>query len=448
MRYLGNTPSDIAEMLARIGVSSVDDLFEQVPAELRLDRPLALPEAMSEPALLDHLERLARSNRTAPDVLSFAGAGVYRHASPVAVDYLLKRGELFTAYTPYQPEISQGTLQAVFEFQTMVAELLGTDVANASMYDGSTATAEAILMARRLTRRDRVLVSGALHPEYSDVCRTYNEGNGGRLETVSYGEDGATDLDALERALGKDVAAVVIELPNFFGVLEDIARVADLAHASGALLVVAVTEATALGVIEAPGTLGADIVAGEGQALGLPMNLGGPHCGLFGARMDHVRQMPGRLAGQTQDTAGLRSYVLTLATREQHIRRERATSNICTNQGLMALAVCIYLSLMGPEGLARVGRANLALGRRLRLGVERSKRLAPRFPGGPIYNELAVRVPGDAAEVARSAQAQGVLPGVPLGRFDAALADTLLVNVTELHTEADVDRLLAVLDAA
>lgn len=454
MRYIPNTEEDLGRMLEAIGVQSIDDLFAQIPEELRLNRPLDLPPALAEPELMRHLGELAGSNRDATRTLSFLGAGVYHHASPTAVDSLVRRGEFFTAYTPYQPELAQGTLQTIFEFQTMVAELLGTEIANASLYDGSTGTAEAILMARRVTRRDVAVVSTAVHPEYREVVRTYLQGIGDPegadptvrdLREVGFTAAGTTDLAALEATLDDQTAAVVVQHPNFFGCLEDLDAIAALAHARGALLVVVNTDPSAFGVLEAPGAYDADIVVAEGQALGVPMSYGGPHVGLFGTRSKFVRQVPGRLCGQTVDVDGQTGYVLTLTTREQHIRREKATSNICTNQGLVALQVCIYLSLMGPAGLERVARTGAAHAHRFRERVAALPGFGELFPGSSIYHEVAVRTPGPATQVVERLLAEGIAAGVPLSRFYAGMEHGLLVNFTELHSEADVERLLAAL---
>lgn len=448
MRYIPNTEEDLGRMLQVIGVASIDDLFAQIPEELRLGRDLDLPPPLAEPQLMAHLGELASRNRDATRVRSFLGAGVYRHVAPTAVDALVRRGEFFTAYTPYQPELAQGTLQAIFEFQTMVAELLGTEVANASLYDGSTATAEAILMARRVTRRDVTVVAQTVHPEYRQVAHTYLEGIGeagtGDLVEVGFA-GGTTDLAVLAEAIDGRTAAVVVQHPNFFGCLEDLDAIAKLAHDKGALLVVVNTDPTAFGLLEAPGAYDADIVVAEGQALGVPLSFGGPHVGLFGTRTKFVRQVPGRLCGQTVDVDGKRGYVLTLTTREQHIRREKATSNICTNQGLVALQVCIYLSLMGPRGLERVARTSLAHAHRFRAAVAKMPGYGLLFPDAAIYHEVAVRTPIPAVDLVERLMTKDIAAGVPLGQFYPGMENALLVNFTEVHSEADVEALLAAL---
>lgn len=447
MRYIPHTPQDIAEMLQVIGVESVADLFKQIPVEGQLNRPLAIPEPMCEPDLIGHMSALAEKNKIPTKIPPFLGGGVYPHVSPTAVDHLLHRGEFFTAYTPYQAELSQGTLQVIFEFQTMVAEVLGTEVANASLYDGSTGMSEGILMARRITRRQRALVSEAVHPEYREVAATYNEGLIGALDIIPLTAGGLTDMDALRAAMGDDVACVVIQTPNFFGCLEEVEEAAQIAHDAGALLVAVNNEPTAFGLLQPPGKMGADIVAGEGQALGLPVNLGGPHCGLLGTRKKYIRQIPGRLCGRSKDSTGAEGFVLTLSTREQHIRREKATSNICTNQGLMALAVCIYLTLMGPEGLKQVARTNLALAHHLKKRVEGSKKLTLAFPETPVYNEMVILLEEDALEASERLCAMGIVPGLPLSRVLPGWSNGLLVNVTERHSIAHVDALVDALEA-
>ncbi len=448
MRYLPHTPEDVRTMLDAIGVDDVDALFEPIPPALRLDRPLDLPPALDEAALREQASRLAERNAVVPVQRNFAGAGVYTHVRPAAVEAIVQRGEFFTAYTPYQPEVSQGVLQATFEFQTMVCELLGTEVANASLYDGATAAAEATLMARRVTRRDRVVVAPGVHPDTAAVIEQYNRGNGGQVVSVPgvSASAGLTDLPVDEQT-----AALVVQTPGFYGVIEDIEAAAAAAHAAGALLVAIVGEATALGVLEPPGYLGADIVVAEGQPLGLPPSFGGPHCGLFGTRRRLVRQMPGRVVGQAVDADGHRAFVLTLTAREQHIRRHRATSNICTNQGLMALAIAVWLALMGPRGLERIGRNCLAACERLRRRIEAAPHLQLVDPNAPTYNELAVRLPGAraAAVVERMlASSPQWLAGVAAARWSGHPDDVLLVATNERHRPADIDAFVDALDRA
>ncbi len=445
MRYIPNTPQDIGDMLASIGVDSIEALFEQIPEAGRLGRPLDIPAALCETDLVNHLQDLAAQNTVRGKTPPFIGGGVYNHISPSAVDHLLHRGEYFTAYTPYQAELSQGTLQVIFEFQTMVAELLGTEVANASLYDGSTGMSEGIMMARRITRRSEAIVSAAVHPEYREVAQTYNEGLATTLSEVKVGPDGTTPLEALKAAVTDDTACIVVQTPNYFGCLEDIPAIAEVAHEAGALLVVVNNEPTAFGIVEPPGLQGADIVVGEGQALGLPVNLGGPHCGLLGTRKKYIRQMPGRLCGRSRDATGRDGFVLTLSTREQHIRLEKSTSNICTNQGLMDLAGWIYLTLMGPTGMERVGHINLGLMHRFRNRLQETPGVRLAFPNTPVYNESVILTDDPVDEVIRRCSEAGVLPGISVAKAYTELGNALLVNITELHTAEDVDLLVQLL---
>lgn len=445
MRYIPHTPDDVARMLAVCGVGSIDDLFCGVPKRLRLTKLLDLDPALGEPDLLAHLSALADKNtvarRRGEGPLMFLGAGAARHLAPAAVDILLQRAEFYTSYTPYQPEISQGTLQAIFEFQTIVCELFALDVANASMYDGASAAAEAALMARRLTGRPRVLLSAGVHPEYRHTVACYLRGLGEPCAEVPVTEAGTTDQAALRRMLSDDVACVLTQSPNFFGVIEDQAGVSQVAHATGALSVGCVAEPAALAILRPPGEAGCDIAVGEGLGFCGHISLGGPGVGLFATRTAHLRQMPGRLVGETVDAAGQRGYVLTLATREQHIRRERATSNICTNQGLMALAFAINLCLLGRAGLRKLAEANLSLAEYAKERLQTLSGYALKF-SGPTFNEFALRVRGgDADRVVAELLARGIVPGVALGRFDERYRDTLLIAFSEFHRRADIDRL-------
>jgi glycine dehydrogenase subunit 1 len=448
MRYLPHTAADVERMLGVIGKRSVAELFgELIPPALQLGRALELPPALDEATLLDHLHDLAAHNHVIGPS-SFLGAGVHPHAISSAVDLLLQRSEFYTSYTPYQPEISQGTLQAIFEYQTMVGEIFGLALANASMYDGSTATAEAVLMARRLTSRTRAVASAGLHPEYRQVTRTYLHGLDAELETTPLAASGQTDLGALAEHLGADAGCVIVQSPNFFGVIEDVAAIAKLAHECGALCIAVTTEPLALGLLEAPGALGADIAVGEGIGLAIPPTLGGPGLGLFAARDEppYRKALPGRLVGETVDRQGRRGYVLTLATREQHIRRERATSNICTNTGLVALAFTIHLAMLGKRGFRQLAHLCYAKAQYARDAVCGRAGFAPRF-STPTFAEFAVRVPGgDAERLVTRALERGVLPGVACGTFDPLYGDTLLVNVSEVHHKADIDRLAQTLE--
>ena len=453
MRYLPHTEQDVARMLRVIGAPSVDALFAHIPAAVRSKSALDLGPALDEASLLAHLGELAAQSRAAlsDGNSSFLGGGLIPHHIPTAVDAMLGRAEWYTSYTPYQPEISQGTLQAVFEFQTIVAELLGLEVANASMYDGASACAEAILMARRLTGRARAVLSSSLHPNYRAVCETYLAGMHEAADRVLVdapldAKSGRTDVNALANLIDETVACVVIQTPGYFGVVEDLAPLAAAAHAKGALLVVVSTEPLAFGVVKSPGTLGADIACGEGLGLGFYPTLGGPAVGMFAARAVHTRALPGRLVGETVDKDGRRGYVLTLATREQHIRREKATSNICTNTGLMALAFTIHLCLLGRRGFRDLARLNLAK-------CEHAKKAITALRGfslvyeGPTFNEIAVRVRGGEPERAvEKLTGEGLFAGVPASSPGSKSKDLLLIAVTERHRKSDIDRLARALD--
>ncbi len=445
--YSPHTPGDLAAMLQAIGVASADDLVAHVPGHLRATAGIDLAPGLTEPELRARFVALAARNTGADGRAVFLGAGAYPHFSPGVVNQILLRSEFATAYTPYQPEVSQGTLQAIFEFQTFSALLLGLEVANASMYDGASATAEAVLMARRLLPDRRVvLLSRALHPHYREVVATYLRGLAGvELREVGFAEDGRTDADALRAQVGADTLCVVLGYPNVFGVIEDVAGIAGVVHAAGGLLVTATCEPLALALVRSPGSAGADIAVAEGQSLGLPVSYGGPGVGLFATHERFLRSMPGRIVGETVDADGRRGFVLTLATREQHIRRERATSNICTNQGLCALAVTVYLSMLGRNGLKRLARVNYqaAHATAARLGAAG---LTLPFKA-PFFNEFVVRSDA-AARWEQVAEQEGVVAGFPLGRWYPELGDALLVCVTETHTAAQVDQLVRTLQPA
>ncbi|NOQ83100.1 MAG: aminomethyl-transferring glycine dehydrogenase subunit GcvPA [Myxococcales bacterium] len=443
MRYLPHTDTEIRAMLARVGVADIDDLFEAIPSSYLLDEPLGREPALDEPRLMQHLAALSNASPGA-HMLSFLGGGMYRHHVPPAVDQLLLRSEFYTAYTPYQAELSQGTLQATFEFQTIVCELLGTDVANASMYDGASATAEAVLMARRAKRRTHVVVSEGLHPEYIETIRTYLQG----LDTESavalapLGADGRTDWEAATGALTDQTAALVVGYPNFFGCVEDLDAARAVADTVGALLVTATAEPYALSVLRAPGAAGADICVGEGQALAVPPQYGGPGVGLFGASQALVRQMPGRLVGRTVDSDGQPGYVLTLSTREQHIRREKATSNICTNHALIALAMGMRTAMLGRQGFQQAGQRCVNAAHYLRAGIEKLEAFEIPY-GAPVFNEFVVRSQGPEASVVLARLLErGIIGGVDLGRFRDEWRQDLLLATTELHTREDLDHLL------
>ena len=435
MRYLPNTDDDRVAMLARVGVASIDDLFADIPAAKRLKSPVDLPAMRSEMEVESILGRMAAKNVAAASVPFFVGAGAYRHHVPASVDHLIQRSEFLTSYTPYQPEIAQGTLQYLFEFQTQVANLTAMEVANASMYDGSTATAEAVLMAQRLTKRRKAVLSGGIHPQYRSVVETIATMAG---DTIAALPPDPNATEAILDAIDADTACVVVQSPSFYGHLIDLAPIAEKAHAFGALLVSVFTEVVALGAIEPPGAQGADIVVGEGQSIGNPLTFGGPYVGLFATRTKFIRQMPGRLCGETVDAEGKRGFVLTLSTREQHIRRDKATSNICTNSGLCSLAFTIHMSLLGETGLTRLAALNHA-------NAVKLAELLAAVPGVSVlndsfFNEFTIRVPGDAATVIEKLAARGVLGGVPVSRLEhdrPELADLIVVAASEINTEAD-----------
>jgi glycine dehydrogenase subunit 1 len=440
VRYIPNSPEERQEMLRGLGLGSAAELFDSIPADIVLKEPLKTPAALSEIELLERFEAMASKNAAARRP-SFLGAGAYSHYAPTIVDSLIQRSEFFTAYTPYQPEISQGTLQAIFEFQTLVCQLTGMDVANASMYDGSTAMAEAVLMAERVTRRNRVLVSGAVHPEYLRVAETYVSHAGielGRLEVDE--QTGRTSPDA---ALDDKVAAVVLQSPNFFGCVEDLKAFAERVHAAGALLVVVVTEAASFGLLRSPGACGADIVVAEGQSFGVPVSYGGPYVGLFATRERYARQIPGRLAGVAYDKEGRRGFVLTLATREQHIRREKATSNICTNEGLIALAATIYMTTLGRRGLQEVAAQCAQKAAYARRQIAALEGFSVPY-SAPVFNEFVVRAPSEAAGLLRRlASEHNVTGGLALSRYYPERPNDILVCVTETNRRADIDALVA-----
>jgi glycine dehydrogenase subunit 1 len=434
MRYLPLNSEDRADMLTRAGVANIDALFADIPASKRLDHDLDLPPRKTEMEVERLLSGLAAKNVAAGSVPFFVGAGAYKHHVPASVDHLIQRSEFLTSYTPYQPEIAQGTLQTIFEFQTQVAGLTAMDVANASMYDGSTATVEAVAMAHRITKRRKAILSGGLHPHYAEAVRTYSAMAGDDAAVLPPDVFAAEDLGAL---IGDDTACVVVQNPDFFGNLRDLSGVAAICHAKGALLVAVFTEAVSLGIIQPPGTMGADIVAGEGQSIGNRLNFGGPYVGLFATKSKYLRQMPGRLCGETVDAAGRRAFVLTLSTREQHIRRDKATSNICTNSGLASLAFTIHLTLLGDAGLSRLARINHAN------AVDLAGRLAA-VPGVKVlnetfFNEFTIKIAGDAAQAVERMAEMGVLGGVPVSRLlpDRGLDNLILAASSEVNTEAD-----------
>ncbi|MEW5423072.1 aminomethyl-transferring glycine dehydrogenase subunit GcvPA [Amorphus sp. 3PC139-8] len=445
MRYLPLTDADRADMLAAIGVGAIDDLFVDIPADKRVDGTLDLPSHRSELAVEAALKRLAAKNVPADTVPFFVGAGAYKHHVPSTVDHLIQRSEFLTSYTPYQPEVSQGTLQVLFEFQTQVAELTGMEVANASMYDGSTAAAEAVLMANRVTKRRKAIVAGGVHPHYRDVIKTVVGMADDELVCM---EPDPAGTEYIAAEIDEDTACIVVQSPSFFGHLLDLKPLAEAAHAKGALLVAVFTEVVALAAIEPPGAQGADIVVGEGQSLGNPLTFGGPYVGLFATRQKFLRQMPGRLCGETVDADGKRGYVLTLSTREQHIRRDKATSNICTNSGLCALAFSIHATLLGGTGLMRLAAVNHAQTVKL---VERLESVrGVEVLTDTFFNEITLRVDRNAAALVDDLAEHGVLAGVPVSRLlpGTEFDDLLILAVTECVSDDDIKALCTALSEA
>jgi glycine dehydrogenase subunit 1 len=443
VRYLPKSPAERDEMLAAIGVKSVDELFSSIPERFRLREPLNLPGPYSEAEIIQYFKERARESSVG--YTSFLGAGVYNHLRSVVTDTIIQRGEFLTSYTPYQAEISQGTLQAIFEFQTLMCQLTGQEVANASMWDGSTATTEAVLMAERITRRRRILVARSLHPEYREVLETYAKNCGLQVDEIPFGLDGTLDQKALDSAISDEVAALVVQSPNFFGVIEQAPTLADHVHSRGALLVVAVTEGVSLGLVRPPAE--ADIVALEGQSFGLAPNYGGPFVGVIATHEKFVRQMPGRLAGQAKDWRGRRGFVLTLAAREQHIRREKATSNICTNQALCALAATVHLTLLGKEGLREMAAQNLskaqfALSELIKIpGVRRAFE-------APFFNEFTIILPRSVDSINRLLLREKIVGPLSLDSLYPELTNHALVCVTETTTRADIDKFVSELRLA
>jgi len=443
MRYLPKSPAERQEMLSAIGAESIEELFSSIPARYRLREALKLPGPFSEAEIIQYFSDRAGENSRG--YASFRGAGVYNHLRSVVTDAIIQRGEFLTSYTPYQAEISQGTLQAIFEFQTLMCQLTGQEVANASMWDGSTATTEAVLMAERITGRRRVLVARSLHPEYRDVLHTYAKNSGLQVEEIPYNASGTVDQKALRSAIRDDVAAVVTQSPNFFGAVESVPELAEIVHAASALLVVAVTEGVSLGALHPPAE--ADIVAMEGQSFGLPPSYGGPFVGVVASREKFVRQMPGRLAGQTTDLEGRRGFVLTLATREQHIRREKATSNICTNQALCALAATVHLTLLGKEGLREMAQQNLSKARFALSELTKVPGVRRTFDA-PFFNEFTLEFPRSVKIVNAELLREKIVGPVVLGASYPELTKHALVCVTETTTRSDIEKLAGALRRA
>ena len=442
MRYLPKSPAERAAMLREIGVSSIDDLFATIPEEYRLQRDLRIPRQMGESEIVDHFKAAAAQN--AVGYASFLGAGAYRHYRPVVIDSLVQRGEFLTSYTPYQAEITQGTLQAIFEFQTMICELTGMDIANASMYDGSTGAAEAVMMAVRITGRDGVVVARTVHPEYREVMETYSQHQEHSAHEAGYGPDGRVDLAALEQMVTQETACVLVQSPNFFGIVEDIPAIAEIAHKRGALLIVSIAEAVSLGIVRPP--VEADIVSLEAQSFGVASSYGGPFCGVLAAKEKYLRQMPGRLVGETKDKDGRRGFVLTLSTREQHIRREKATSNICTNQALVALMATIFMTVYGKEGLKELAVQNLAKAQYAANRLSEGGRLL--FAGSPRFNEFVVETSEAPEQLNARLLENRIIGGVPLKKWYPELGQATLWCATELTTKEQIDAAASVLSEA
>jgi glycine dehydrogenase subunit 1 len=444
-RYLPHTEAEIQSMLRAIGLPDMESRFSDIPSHLRLPGELNLPPPLSEPELTLHLEQMARLNTDGARFALFLGAGAYHHYVPAVVQEVIGREEFYTSYTPYQPELSQGTLQAIYEYQTLICQLTGMEVANASLYDGASATAEAALMACRIAQRRKILASSALHPEYLAVLRTYLRHCGIDLDLIPWTPGvGATSLDQAEGLMSQEVAAVILQSPNFFGCLEDPGPYVRLAHEHGGLAIAVVVEPTSLGILKPPGEWDVDIVAGEGQGFGNPLNFGGPYLGIFATKRGFLRQMPGRLVGRTTDARGRPGFVLTLGTREQHIRREKATSNICTNEALCALAAAVHLCLLGPRGLRELSLLNLHK-------AHYAKQLIASLPGfelplsAPTYNEFVVRLPLPAQQVRERLLEREIIGGLDLGRFFPQMKDCCLFCVTEMNTRQEIDRLVSCL---
>lgn len=444
MRYVPHTPTDQEQMLRLLGLGRVEDLFRHIPASLRERAKISLPQGLSEVEVGKRMASLAAKNATPLDWHLFLGGGIYHHYLPSTVDAVISRGEFATAYTPYQPEVSQGTLQAIYEFQTLICQLTAMEVSNAGLYDGASAAAEAVLMARRIQEgRHRVLVSRALHPHYRAVIATYLKNLGDVvLEEIPYDAAGRTDREALSQALDDGAMCAVVGYPNFFGAIEDLGPIRAACAASGALLITVTTEPLSLGLLRPPGALGANIAVGEGQGLGVPMSLGGPGFGFFACEKKSVRSMPGRLVGETVDGEGRRGFVLTLATREQHIRREKATSNICTNQSLCVLAATVFMSTLGKTGMRRLAEINVGRAHRAHKRLVGEAGLVPVFTA-PFFNEFVLRVKGLERRLARLAEAR-IVPGIPLARWYPEMEDCLLICVTEMNEEEEIDQLVRV----
>ncbi len=443
MSYISLSDKDKKEMMAKVGISYLDELFRSIPKDMMLKRELNVPSPMTELELIQFFERITQKNKY-QNFLSFLGAGAYHHVIPYVVDYLSSRGEFISPYTPYQPEVSQGTLQVIFEFQTLICQLTGMDIANASLYDGASAAAEAVLMAHRLKGRPKVLIAKTLHPNYRRVIQTYVKNLGVEIEEITYSETGEVDLKDLKGKLDDKASAFVAQSPNFMGITENLKKVSDLAHSVQALSIVVVAEPVSLGILEAPGKLGADIAAGEGQSFGIPLSFGGPYLGFMACCQEFIRQFPGRIAGQTKDADGNRGFVLTLSTREQHIRRERATSNICTNQAWCALRATIFLETLGREGLKELAWQNIQKANYALEKLSQIKGVKRKFKGNS-FNEFVLEFSGGLEKISGFLRKKGIIGGLNLGEYYPELKNCALVCVTEMHKREEIDKLAAVL---
>jgi len=438
--YIANNEKDIAEMLKEIGIESVEELFSSIPPELKLKKSLNLPSQLSEMDLLEHTNILSKKNLNLNNYISFLGGGIYNHYIPSVVNHLIGRSEFYTSYTPYQPEMSQGTLQVIFEYQTLICMLTGMEVSNASMYDGASATAEAVLMAMRVKGKRKAIVSRALHPEYRKVIKTYLDFGQREMVECPVDERGVTDIDALKSSVDDSVACVVIQFPNFFGILEDLEELERIIHSKGALFICVFTEPLTFGFIKPPGEYNADIVCGEGQSLGIPPGFGGPGLGILTCKKEFIRNMPGRIVGETVDVKGRRAYVLTLSAREQHIRREKSTSNICTNHGLCALAATVYMSYLGKSGLKKLSLINLSLADYVKKELFRVKGVQLKF-NMPTFNEFVIQIEKSIQGIIEAMYREMIFPGIPLGRFYPELSNCILVTVTEKNSMVEIEKL-------
>ncbi len=446
MSYISLSKKDKKEMLDKIGVSSIEELFRCIPDELKVKQRLDVPEALTEPDLIRHIEEIASQN-SYHQYLSFLGGGAYSHVIPSVVDYLSSRGEFISPYTPYQPEVSQGTLQIIFEFQTLICQLTGMDIANASLYDGASGAAEAVLMAHRLKSTPKILVARSVHPQYREVIKTYTHNLDITLEEINYSASGEVDFKDLEQKLNGKTSAVVVQSPNYFGIIEKLKKISTLAHDHQALSILVVAEPVSLGILESPGKLGADIVTGEGQSFGLPLSFGGPYLGFMACCKEFVRQFPGRIAGETKDVDGKRGYVVTLSTREQFIRRERATSNICTNQAWCALRATIFLELLGKQGMKELAWQNLQKARYAKDRITQIDGIKPRF-NGVSFNEFTLEFEKPWADIEGLLIEKGVIGGLPITKAYPELANCVLICVTESHKKEDIDRFVGHLEEA